>query len=292
MSDIVQNPNEAWRNFTKQASISACKLRRDDLKRIYRLINEKQTEVGNNIVSKFFQTTEETPEQFQVRCTNVKNAFITTVSITGENGNVVTGHGDSFFDSPLLPERISSILYDTSFSPNAQLKFTPNDRASILLDFSRPPLLNLGTLPSAPTPNNSNWFISAENESWCTSLSARLDEFFTQRLTRLNWLHQSAVYDALLFVMGFPLSLWGSYRLSKIIDWSGLPSALSTAIYVYAFLLLLNVFRVLFSYTRWVFPKVELESEQSPVMLHRTIWSAIMFSVFGSAVWDGIKALL
>src|SRR5262249_55417799 len=116
---------------------------------------------------------------FQMRYVRVKNAFITTVMITGINGDVISGHGENFFDSPLIPEHVKSILYDTSFSPNTQLQHTPTDRVSVFLDFSRPPLLNLGSFASAPTPNESNWLVSAATESWFTSLCTRLQEFFT-----------------------------------------------------------------------------------------------------------------
>jgi hypothetical protein len=182
---VAFNPNETWRGFTKRASIETCRLRGDDFKRLYRIINDKQIEYGERIVRGLFKREDETPEQFQLRYVTVKNAFITTVSITGMNGDVISGHGESFFDSPLIPERIKSILYDTSFSPNAQLNHTPTDRVSVLLDFSRPPLFNLGAFASAPTPNESNWFVSAGTESWFTSLCSRLQEFFSQRSTRL-----------------------------------------------------------------------------------------------------------
>lgn len=292
VNPVASNPNEAWRNFTKQAPITACRLNRNDLKLLYRLVNEKQIEHGNQVVSRLVQSDGETPEQFARRHVYVKNAFITTVSITGANGHVVTGHGETIFDSSLVPERISSILYDTSFSPNAQLQYRPSDRASVLLDFSRPPLINFAAQPSAPTPNNSNWLVSAETESWSTSLSTRLSDFFSERKTLVDWLHRPATYDLLLLVAGFPLSLWGAYRVGDlIIVGKSLPFVLNTAVYVYAFFVSANVFRALFSYSRWVFPKIELESSKSPALRHRALWYTLVIGVLVSALWDAIKYL-
>ncbi|HXJ95267.1 MAG TPA: hypothetical protein VMT20_20695 [Terriglobia bacterium] len=162
---------------------------------------------------------------------NTKNAFITTVVITGSNGEVVTGQGEVFFDTTILPERIESIVYDTSIVPNAVLKITPTDRASFLLDFSRPPLLDFRTQPSAPTPNNSNWFVIGETESWSTSLSTRLREFFAERATGVSWLHAAATYDGLLLVLGFPLAFWGAFRLGNLLTTGkSFPSAVSTGL--------------------------------------------------------------
>jgi hypothetical protein len=62
------------------------------------------------------------------------------------------------------------------------LNFTPNDRASVFLDFSRPAIFGHG-LPSEPTPNGSYWFVTAQTEGWSTSLSARLEQFFAERGT-------------------------------------------------------------------------------------------------------------
>jgi hypothetical protein len=172
------------------------------------------------------------------------------------------------------------------------LKFTPNDRASLLLDFSRPSLLNFGSQPSSPTPNNSNWFVTGETESWSTSLGARLKEFFGERATQIDWLHRDGTYDALLLVLGLPLSLWGSYRLGHGVTTKlNLPFVITTAVYVYTLVLSLNVFRALFSYARWVFPKIELESKKSAAGQHRALWTTLVIGVIVCAIWDGIKAL-
>lgn len=287
---VALNPNEAWRNFTKRASIAACKLKREDLKFLYRLIDEKQAECRDHIVGQLSQMDGETPEQYEQRRTLVKNAFITTLLITGQNGQVVAGHGEAMFDSPLVPERIDSVLFDTAVSPKAQLNHNPPDQASVLLDFSRPPLINFANTPSEPTPNNSNWTVSGETESWSTSLSSRLAEFFSERATPTDWLHRTATYDLLLLLGGLPLSLWGAFRLGSTITGNrNIPTALTIGIYVYAFFLCANVFRALFSYSRWVFPKLELESPKSSVLKHRLFWSAVVLAVLGSAAWDAIK---
>jgi hypothetical protein len=290
-ASTAPNPHEAWRNYTKRVAMSACRLRAGDLKRLYQLINEKQIEAGNSVVAAFWKTEEESREQFEGRCKRAKDAFITTVQITGANAEVVTGHGESFFDSGLLPERIVSIEYDTAFSPKAQLNLIPNDRASVFLDFSRPRMLDRG-LPSEPTPNNSNWFVTAQSEGWSTSLSARLEQFFAERRTRVEWLHRSNTYDGLLIVMGFPLALWGGYRIGHAISASvHMPSAVETGLYVYAFFLSLSVFRWMFSYARWVFPKIELDSEKSTSGRHRALWAGLALGILGSALWDAIKAV-
>jgi hypothetical protein len=138
------------------------------------------------------------------------------VRITGVNGEVITGHGEDFFDSPMLPERILSISYDTNFGPTAILKYTPSDRANVFLDFSQPRPVDMAAQPSAPTPNNSNFLVTAETESWSTSLTTRIRDFFAEKATHVGWLHASATYDALLMILGVPLALWGGYRLAEL----------------------------------------------------------------------------
>ena len=76
-----------------------------------------------------------------------------------------------------------------------------------------------------------------------------------------NWIHQGGIYDGLLMLIGLPLAIWFDVKISRFFEInSQLPQVLKVGIYVYAFFLALNVFRMLFSYTRWVFPKIEINS--------------------------------
>ena len=292
MSDAAHpNPNEAWRNFNVASPIEACRLRASDLKRLYRIIYEKQIEHRDRIVTGLSQTGTETADQFAARVSNVRNAFTTTVRVTAANGEVVTGHGENFFDSALLPERIISIAYDTSFSPAALLKYTPSDRVFVNLDFSQPRLLNFGIQPSAPTPNDSNFLVTAETESWSTSLTSRLRAFFGEKATSLNWLHAQSTYDVLLMLVGLPFTLWASYKSgSAIIGSKDFPTAVVTGVYVYLFLLFLHVFRGLFMYSRWVFPKIELITDRpSKSSHHKGVLAIVLLGILASAIWDAIK---
>lgn len=223
----------------------------------------------------------------------VRNAFITTVRITGMNGEVFTGHTEDFFDSPLLPDKILSILYDTSFGPTAILKYTPSDRANLLLDFSQPRPVDMGAQPSAPTPNNSNFLVAAETESWSTSLTTRIRDFFADKATHVDWLHASATYDALLMFLGLPLALWGGYHIAEVFtagkNW---PSPIVFAIYIYAFLFCLNLFRSVFMYARWIYPKIELVAlDPSRPNRHKALLTIILLGVLASGIWDGVRTL-
>lgn len=289
-SSQIANPNESWRNYRKRVALHSCKVSTDDLKRLFRIINEKQKRLGEDAVAGLRQMANEAPDAFQQRQLKVQNAFITTARITGFNNETVTGHGEGVFDSDLLPERIMSIEYDTTFSPKAQLNTIPNNNVILFLDFSRPKVFGRG-LPAEPTPNNSNWVISAESEVWSTSLNARLQEFFGERETRVNWLHLSTTYDALLLLIGFPLTLWAASRVGHpMSEKLHLPTSIQTALYVYLFFLFLNAFRWMFSYGRWIFPKIELADGKSAPGRHRAVWSLLVLGILTAAIWDAIKS--
>ena len=118
-----------------------------------------------------------------------------------------------------------------------------------------------------------------------------MTQLFDERRTGFNWLHQQGVYDLLLFIVGLPFSLWIDYRFSASINNLKLPSVLASGLYVYLFFAGLFIFRGVFTYSRWVFPKIEIQSEASPPLRHRAVWLGIVIAVFGAAAWDLIKAL-
>lgn len=206
----------------------------------------------------------ETKEVFDARKKRVYDSFITSMTIQTTTGVMSHGNNESFVEEANLPDHIRSILFSTSSVPQAVLGFIPPCRITVFLDFTTPPLLDFSTLPTLPTPNESNFEIVADNHSWFAASNAVLAEFFDTRKTRINWLHRAAMYDILLMILGFPLSIWAAYRLGNVLERAPrMPSIISSAIYIYTFFFSLNVFRVLFSYSKWVFPKVELQTDGS-----------------------------
>jgi hypothetical protein len=287
-----QEASRRWRNFNTTSPIIACRLRRGDLNRLYALINERQLEYGKTVLAQLVQEQNESPEQFQERRTRVARAFVTTVSVTGENGEVVTGEGDDFLDSVNIPERILSIFYSTVTALSVTFPgFVPQSRATVLLDFSRPPVLDFTKFPTLPTPNTSNFVVASNSESWFTALNSRLTQFFVERKTSYDWLHKPGIYDLLVIFIAIPIALWVDYRIG---NWKSLQSTtniIQAAVYVYGFFIVINVYRILFSYSRWVFPKVEMHSEGSPPLKHRAVWGAIMLGIASAILWDAAKAL-
>jgi hypothetical protein len=291
MSETRPGPTPA-RTFTTTSSINACRLRREDLLRLYRIINERQVEYGQLVVNFVTKLPEESPEQFHERRTRLASSFVTTVNVTGANGEVVSGSGESFVISDNIPEHILTVFYTTMEGPNT-IGITPQmltSKATILLDFSRPTLRDFSRLTTA-ADNNSNFSIVSTSEPWFTLLNTRLVQFFNERPTRFGWLHQAGIYDFLLLIIGLPFAFWVVYRFSESIHTLRLPNVLATALYIYVFLGGVWIFQIIFKYSRWVFPKIELQTETSPPRGHRLVWMGIVTAVFGGAIWDAIKAL-
>ena len=262
MSDAAPKPPEEWRNFTTHVPITACRLRHDGLKRLYQIINEKQKEYRDKVLIRLSQTQEETPDQFREWKRSVKEAFGTSVTIAGTNGELLTGNNEKIFDDINLPPSLKSVFYSTQSVPKAVLKHLPEDRITVLLDFSQPPILDFSRLPTFPTPNESNFEIAANSESWFSATKVKLAEFFSERRTGYDWIHRAGTYDILLFVVGLPLAVWASVKVGAVLPSTASMNILPRAlIYSYVFLAALFLYRAFFSYSRWVFPKVEIETQ-------------------------------
>jgi hypothetical protein len=140
MSETTPTPTPV-RTFTVTSPVKACRLRRDDLARLYRIINERQIESGQILLNQLSQQPEESPEQFQHRRARVADAFVTTVNVTGVNNEIVSGSGEHFLASENIPENILTVFYTTLAGPNAmgiarevqRFFSTSPDRLSVIL---------------------------------------------------------------------------------------------------------------------------------------------------------------
>jgi hypothetical protein len=281
---------EEWRNWNTKVPIPAYRLRRGDLKRVYKILNDKQLEIRERTLPILAIMPNETEEQFRVRKKRVSDAFVVSMTVHGAGGELSHGNNEAFLDENNLPYEINSILFNTSSVHQAVLNLLPLCRIMMFLDFTRQPLVDLTRLPTLATPNESNFEITADNESWFTAVNTRLTQFFSEKRTNTNWLHRAGVYDLFLLFGGVPFALWAAYRASLLIDPRyKFPSIITAAIYVYTFIIALTVVRILFSYSRWVFPKAELESDRSSPLLHRGAWLAIIVPILTGFLYDVLK---
>jgi hypothetical protein len=105
MTDTQPALSQPSRNFEWKAPIAACRLSRDDIKRLHKIIYDKQIEDRDHLVTNVLQQLpNETAEQLLARRVRVGDACMTTITVTGTNGEMITGHGESFLDSSIIPE--------------------------------------------------------------------------------------------------------------------------------------------------------------------------------------------
>lgn len=286
-----QQSQPDWRAYSTKSRMPSIRMLKADLKRLYKIVNDKQSEYRDRFMPLLQQQENEPDEEFRQRKERVYNAFTTSIGFTGANDEQVHGSSAAIIDSDNIPERLKFILISTSVGPRTAIGLNPTSSIEIFIDFTRPPWLDFERLPTFMTPNESNFSISSDNESWFTAARANILDFISERKTSYNWLHSSGLYDGLALFIGTPLSIWFTLRIGRHIDQLNSSNFVKTALYIYSFVFALSIFRILFSYARWVFPKVEMSSERSSAIVHRTVLGAICIGVAASVLWDAIKYL-
>ena len=286
---LVTTPAE-WRNFGTRFPIIACRMKPEAMKALYRLIDERQALYRDKIVAIQSQQSNETPQEFENRRQRVFDAYVTSVTITMKNGELLNGNTRDIFDAVTFWENVKAVFFSTQSVPKAVLNLIPQDRITLFLDFSQPPALDFSRLPTLPTPNESHFEIAAVDELWFVLSKTCLVEFFGLHESGYDWIHRSGVYDILLFICGLPLAVWSTVKVGSIIPRiNSLDTFLRVLIYGYIFLVSLTIFRIVFSYARWVFPKVEVQTEKVSPFRHRAAWAMAFASLFWPAFYDAVK---
>jgi hypothetical protein len=128
------------------------------------------------------------------------------------------------------------VFYTTIAGPSAIGLAEPQQefRTTLLLDFSRPTVLDFSKMPTSATENASKFTIFSASESWFTALHKRLTDLFYKRRTGFDWLHKQGIYDLLLLLVGLPFSFAIDYVVSGPINRLQLYNVLTTALYDYS----------------------------------------------------------
>ena len=217
-----------------------------------------------------------------------ERAFQISVTIYGRDGESLFGYGTDPFDSPNIPTPIESIFitnntaYKTVTGRNLLNNFT------LHLDFSTPPLVDNNNPVSNPTPNFSNLTVEGDRDAWVASIHQAVMDVLGKKLNGRSFMHAAFVYDIGLGLLGFPVAIYLCWRFSGFVEtYLGVLSPfIAAAAYIYVFFLVLNVYRVLFGYTKWAFPTVELTDNEDQSKTHRKVLLGILLTLIGSAIYD------
>lgn len=160
------------------------------------------------------------------------------------------------------------------------------------LDFRKQPLVDTNNPVSSPTPNDSHLFIEGDRDAWVAAISEAVMGVLSKRTNGRKLLHLAFVYDIGFMAVGLPLGLYLCWRLSETIDanLAAHSSFISSVAYVYLIVLGIWIYRILFGYSKWAFPTIELREGESRSRKHRYIWGAIVVGMIGNGIYDVIKS--
>ncbi len=282
----------AYQGLSRTIQIPACVLSVDDLRRLFIDLDARTREVTAAQIDGLQLPAGTAPADFARVKEQAKAEAGLTMFVNGRNGEQIILHTATAITREILPHTLLSITFDSAPRFNMQLKYDPLNRFRLVLDFREPAGVISYDPWSYPTPNESSFTIIGNNQTWVAGVSDIVLGFLKDRKRSRRWLHGPITFTLANWLIGFPAAFWLIYRVDHITQRfvAGLPTALRGGIYIYVFLTLLLVFRVLVYILRWLFPIIELEGSRSKAV--RATVSTVEVGLLTGLVYDVLKAIV
>lgn len=276
--------------------ITACTFSKDDLKTLCEILQESSYAAAEEEITNYTPL-DRSPEQIFEDRETLRLGFELQVTVRGTDDKVLFGTIPAVFNSPRFPDKVKTLYINSELDLKNLHNWSPRNRFELLLDFTKPELFNLSLSPSTSTPNASNILVAGLNSDWVSGVYRKVTDFINEKRTRRGFFHRHSIYDLLLFFLGIPFAFWMAYKLSGWIDslFGKFSVFVQNGAYVCLFFLMINLFKILFDYARWVFPIVEYKSSADTVRKHRYILGVAVVGgltgAFGNSLYDLFKKL-
>ena len=286
----MEQQNQAILTRELSQPIAACVFSKDDLKNLCEILQEWCSKASDEEI-KHYSPLNRTPEQFSADIAALQSGFELKVTVQGVDDERIYGTIPDVFNSPRFPDQVKTLYINSESDLRNLYNWFPRNRFEMLLDFTRSELFNLSLLSSISTPNASNIHVSGLDSTWVSGVYSEVTNFIKEKRTRRGFFHRHSVYDLLLLFLGLPLTFWIAYKLSGLINriFGEFSVFVQNGAYVCLFFLMLNLFKILFDYARWVFPIVEYKSTTDTVRKHRFILGGLIIAIFGNFLYDLLK---
>lgn len=276
------------------APLPSCTLDITYFKKLYEILNKITQEAAEIEISKLKKTPNQSDEDFNKLKDYAKSLYQLSIQIVGRKGEYIFSDSVSIFDEAHLPDHITKIIFDNSLKYNFSLKKDPLNKIRLEFDFKKAKVFDFVTSPSRATPNTSTIHVSGENETWVSGAYKNVLQSLQARANKWSWLHSTNIFDLFIWFMVIPLGFFTIYKIERIfyLSGNGITTVFMVALYLYFFIIVLNIFRMVFNYARWIFPKMELvTSLKKGAILHRIILGVIFFAIFSSFIYDLLKLI-
>lgn len=267
-------------SFEKQTRVASCVVDIDVLRRIHRELSTGSDEAARLEMARHAQLANAPPAanvpQQQMDYAQIRSLYSVMIIARGLHGEQIMSLDPAVIDEGRLPKPLASIQFDIgSFYQLGRNMLAPN-RATVRLDFTKPPFFDFSNPSQAPTQNDSIIHVAGNDSMWVSGIYEKMVTTLRHGRVRTGWFHSRYTYDILLFILGLPASLAAASLISSMIPGIFIKQL---AAFLFAVLLSLVVFRLAFSAVRWLLPVIEFSGLPQP--LHRQVRLVISTVVLG-----------
>lgn len=276
------------------ANLPSCILNITYFKKLYEILNKITKEAAEIEIAKLKKTPNQSDEDFIKMKDYAGSLYKLSIQIFGRKGEYIYSESISIFDETNLPDYITKIIFDNSLRYNFALKKDPLNRIRLEFDFKKAKVFDFVTSPSRATPNTSTINVLGENETWVSGAYKNVLQSLQERANKWSWLHGTNIFDLFIWFIVIPLGFFTIYKIEQIFSLSAsdISTVFMAALYLYFFIIVLNIFRMVFNYARWIFPKMELvTSLKKGAKIHRFILGLIFLAIFCSYMYDLLKLI-
>lgn len=267
--------------YTRRTKIEYKVFNLESLKNFFTILNDINEKIINIEIKK---VKEQNYDNENDLINIIKDSLKIDYRISKNNDHAISGLISPNFNIPEDFDDVSMIYISNFHRFNAQIGRRPYVFFEIFLDFRRPSLaINFLSLPSNPTSNESYIDFSGQVEEQVLAQHQRVIEFFGNKNTKLKFIHKRGVYDLFLWTLFYPMAFYLLYKMEKMFNISieNKSTILTIALYLYTIVIMANIGRMFFQYSRWLYPPMEfIANSEKRNIIHRSTFYIVIIGLF------------
>ena len=290
----MSSEHSTFRSNQKKTQMPSCLFDLEYFQKLYNKLVVISNDGARHENDNYVILPDQTVEEFEKVKKDTYEFYKVSIIIFGSKGEQILSHNENIFEIKNIPDEITQIIFDNSLTYRNKFQQNPQNNFRIIYDFLKPSIFDFGSKPSINI-NNSQIEIFGQNEMWVNGVYEIINSSFSERKTNRSWLYAKNIYEIFMLTFIFPLSFLYLQRLSDFfnIPYLNLPPVIEVGLYIYIFILFLWIIRIIFNYSRWLFPYIELKYGVKRTMLaHRLFLFGLLTTIAYSIISSILKLLI